>query len=612
MKCLKKLTASVLLSSLLLSNFCFALNPNSTYYREVINVPHGKIVKIQEENIDKSVSYYHYPTQEIFTFSDKNFVNELDNFVIENNLVEVSTSTEEYERVRDFFETEYPKQIKDYKFELNRYFVSPNLENQTKNSYDLITNATTTVLIEDSFIPLTSTTSTTTNPYQSATTLIATTTPTQTYQPPAVLAINNPYGYPYTYVNNIPVFILPNGTTSTDPLTRIYNTIAKNLNNLTIASTSASSSITYTKFYPTQNYEYDTRGVITINIPFNGKTVGTYKYDTTLNSTIPPEISFATLNHLGTPVILTDTSSNLTQKIKRDEWGSINQNVYDTQAVTNTNLGFTNQKQDIDSNLTYIHQRYLSTQNKVWLSNDPMSIENFSSLAFLMDPQNQNSYSYVKNDPMNKFDPDGKNFKDFISGKQDWKDYRAENKQYIENEIDKGSFVGNAFKYSGITGTVAGGAVFGCAMAPVVCVKVAQMGALGGTANMGGEYLDSKTNPESTPDYVNSFTEGSIIGGTTAFLGPVQAALYSGVTVYGYRTVSNKKKQTQLEIIRDSALTTASTLFGNAITKPLTQAGKIITPQTATEIYRGVNSTFTYYMGTVIINKVENKLNSKN
>ena len=155
-------------------------------------------------------------------------------------------------------------------------------------------------------------------------------------------------------------------------------------------------------------YEYDSRGVVTINIPFNGKTVGTYKYDTTLNSTVPAEISFATLNHLGSPVILTASDGTVTEVIKQDAWGSQISDSYDSNDVIPTSYGFTGHKFDRDSSLTYAHARFLNNQNRIWLSNDPMSINGFNSDYFLTNPQFQNSYSYAGNNPVNNVDPDGK------------------------------------------------------------------------------------------------------------------------------------------------------------------------------------------------------------
>jgi RHS repeat-associated protein len=186
---------------------------------------------------------------------------------------------------------------------------------------------------------------------------------------------------------------------------KIYNTIAKNLSDWNKNIATGNSDSIYIKYYPSQYYELDNRNVITINVPFNGKTIGTYKYSP--NTTLPPEISFIHLNYLASPVILMDMAT-VTQVVKRDVWGEMLSNNYDTNNVLPTSVGFAGQKQDYDSDLTYAHARYLSVTNKTWLSRDSFGIENFNNDVWLLDPQTQNSYSYSKNDPVNKLDPDGK------------------------------------------------------------------------------------------------------------------------------------------------------------------------------------------------------------
>jgi hypothetical protein len=141
---------------------------------------------------------------------------------------------------------------------------------------------------------------------------------------------------------------------------------------------SATTTPIYTKYTPFAEYELDTRNFVTINIPFNGKIVGTYKYNTNQSKTLDDEVSFFALNHLGTPVVVSDFSTT-TSVIKRDEFGSIVQSVQDKNLLTPVNRGYTNQVQDQDTQNTYDHQRYLSNSNKIWLSEDPMAITGFAA-----------------------------------------------------------------------------------------------------------------------------------------------------------------------------------------------------------------------------------------
>jgi RHS repeat-associated protein len=135
--------------------------------------------------------------------------------------------------------------------------------------------------------------------------------------------------------------------------------------------------------------------------------VGTVKYTNTKDTNLT-EISFAHNNFQGSPVILTDMNASSTQVIKRDAWGSILTNSFETIKQIPTSYGYTGHKYDEQSDVTYAHARYLNNKSKIWLSHDPFSIENYSSDIWLLNPSLQNSYSYSTNDPVNKVDPDGK------------------------------------------------------------------------------------------------------------------------------------------------------------------------------------------------------------
>ena len=146
----------------------------------------------------------------------------------------------------------------------------------------------------------------------------------------------------------------------------------------------------YTKYYPSAYYELDSRGVVTINVPFNGKVVATIKYSNTENSNLQ-EVSYIHNSYNSTPVLITDGNASTTQVIKRSVWGEMLNNNYNENNQVPTEFGLTGHKWDDQSELTYAHARYLANGNKVWLSNDPMSIYGFSSDGFLLNPQIQNS-----------------------------------------------------------------------------------------------------------------------------------------------------------------------------------------------------------------------------
>lgn len=238
---------------------------------------------------------------------------------------------------------------------------------------------------------------------------------------PETLALLNPLNYPYTPTSETSIDIQINGVTYsvtlsnyaqfyTDLDNNTINTLAKYVTKIS----NLSEEVEYTKYYPSSYYELDTRGYITINIPFNGKVVATVKYSTD-NTNPLTETSFVHNNYLGTPVVITNSSASTTQVIKTDAWGVKVANSYNTNTSIPTEFGFTGHKWDENSELTYAHARYYAGNNRIWLSEDPVQFDSFNKSFYLMNPQSQNGYSYANNDPINRIDPDGR-----LSVKSSW------------------------------------------------------------------------------------------------------------------------------------------------------------------------------------------------
>jgi len=67
---------------------------------------------------------------------------------------------------------------------------------------------------------------------------------------------------------------------------------------------------------------------------------------------------------------------------------------------------YTSHEYDDVTKLTYAHARYLDTASHSFLSVDPMIYK--LPQSYLTDPQQMNSYSYARNNPVVNTDPDGK------------------------------------------------------------------------------------------------------------------------------------------------------------------------------------------------------------
>lgn len=68
---------------------------------------------------------------------------------------------------------------------------------------------------------------------------------------------------------------------------------------------------------------------------------------------------------------------------------------------------FTGKERDSESGNDYFPARYYSSSMGRWLSPDWSAKEDPVPYAKLDDPQSLNLYSYVRNNPLNRFDPDG-------------------------------------------------------------------------------------------------------------------------------------------------------------------------------------------------------------
>ncbi len=149
--------------------------------------------------------------------------------------------------------------------------------------------------------------------------------------------------------------------------------------------------------YPNQYYEV--KGSTTTKHIYAGDAlVATVQSDTPA-----PTIFHNHLDHLGSTNVTTDEDSYLNSVFSYYPYGVTR---VDTQygELTQSHQ-FTGHTYDEETDLTYAGARYLNTNIGKWISMDPASRDNPNQ--FLRDPQQFNSYSYARNNPLILIDPDG-------------------------------------------------------------------------------------------------------------------------------------------------------------------------------------------------------------
>jgi RHS repeat-associated protein len=110
----------------------------------------------------------------------------------------------------------------------------------------------------------------------------------------------------------------------------------------------------------------------------------------------------AIADHLGTAVKQINSSGTAVETVAYGPFGA----VLSQTGSLNTKHGYTGHEEDTDTGLVYAEARYYSPAMGRFTSQDRMFIEHGSNLA---DPQQLNSYTYTKNNPIGYVDPDGNN-----------------------------------------------------------------------------------------------------------------------------------------------------------------------------------------------------------
>jgi RHS repeat-associated protein len=125
------------------------------------------------------------------------------------------------------------------------------------------------------------------------------------------------------------------------------------------------------------------------------------------------DVEWLVTDHLGTPRMITDSTGSLTG-IKRHDYLPFGEELTANQGGRTTLQGysindgtrqkFTSKERDNETGLDYFGARYFASTQGRFTSADPAMV----SLARMVDPQQLNLYSYVRNKPLSLIDPDGR------------------------------------------------------------------------------------------------------------------------------------------------------------------------------------------------------------
>ena len=131
-----------------------------------------------------------------------------------------------------------------------------------------------------------------------------------------------------------------------------------------------------------------------------------YRDGTMLASTLPNIVQHYTVDHLGSPRLITDDSAN---RIAAQTFLPFGEELQATFANGASIKKFTSHERDSDPGLTgtsldYMHARYMNGLTGRFMSADPV----LDLQRALPRPQMWNRYAYVTNNPINATDPDGR------------------------------------------------------------------------------------------------------------------------------------------------------------------------------------------------------------
>ncbi len=144
-------------------------------------------------------------------------------------------------------------------------------------------------------------------------------------------------------------------------------------------------------------YQVDKEGNDKLFIFLNGQKLATVDHN----------IYFNIDDHLSSPTIITDQDGNIVEINDYDNFGEL---IYSSSTIDNS-YKFSANELDSETDLGYFHNRYYDMRVARFMSIDPLLI--YRPANFLADPQQLNSYSYARNNPVDLVDRDGNKVSEF-------------------------------------------------------------------------------------------------------------------------------------------------------------------------------------------------------
>lgn len=259
-------------------------------------------------------------------------------------------------------------------------------------------------------------------------------------------------------------------------------------------------------------------------------------------------ILFAHTDHLTSANVVTDMSGTVRESLDYFPFGEVR---FDS-APTIESRKFAGHEYDLETGLSYMGARYYEGGKGRFLTIDPVFL---SSTGEFSDPQSLNAYAYARNNPLRYVDPNGKWFKDLITGKQSWSSFVVEVGDAANYLYDNSRAWRTAMDHQYAP------AVAGIAL-PVAYVA-GPVRTTGAVLNVTNTYLTAKVEDRNVSgrEYIFSAVTGAL-GPKNG--GPLSAGAYDGAANITQQVLFQDKTNLDLRSAGISALSASavSRLFG--------------------------------------------------